>query len=68
MTPFSTLEFASTLVADAERHWLYGHPYRAASSERSYIGVRRARRVRRPSIAARLRGAGAFAGRRSVAA
>ena len=29
MTSFTTLEFANALVADAERRWLYGHPYRS---------------------------------------
>ena len=29
MTSFTTLEFANAIVADAERRWLYGHPYRS---------------------------------------
>ena len=34
MTSLTTLEFANALVADAERRWLYGHPYRSEPGER----------------------------------
>jgi hypothetical protein len=45
MTSFTTLELANAIVADAERHWLYGHPYRTEPRERAFIGIRVARRV-----------------------
>jgi hypothetical protein len=47
MTSFTTLEFANAIVADAERHWLYGHPYRTEPGERGFIGIRVARRAAR---------------------
>jgi hypothetical protein len=69
MTSFTTLEFANTLIADAERRWLYGHPYRSEPGHRANFGIRS--EERRPGRFARLRlrrGTGAVAGRRSVAA
>jgi hypothetical protein len=49
MTSFTTLEFANAIVADAERRWLYGHPYRCETRERGCIGIRVARRTARRS-------------------
>ena len=57
MTSFTTIEFANALIADAERHWLYGHPYRTEPRERGFIGIRVARRVGRRSERARVNGA-----------
>ena len=56
MTSFTTLEFANALVADAERHWLYGHPYRNERNEHGFIGIRVARRVGRRSERGRVNG------------
>ena len=49
MTSFTTLEFANAIVADAERRWLYGHPYRSETRERGFIGIRVASRTARRS-------------------
>ena len=54
MTSFTTLEFANAIVADAERRWLYGHPYRTEPGEHGFIGVRVARRTARRSERGRL--------------
>jgi hypothetical protein len=66
MNTFTTLEFANSLIADAERHWLYGHPYRSEPRHRAYIGIRRD--VRRPGRFASFRTRRMVAGRRSVTA
>ena len=66
MNSFTTLEFANSLIADAERHWLYGHPYRSEPRHRAYVGTRRD--VRRPGRFAPFRTRRVLAGRRSVTA
>jgi hypothetical protein len=66
MHSLTTLEFANTLIADAERHWLYGHPYRSEPQHRAYVGIRRD--VRRPGRVASFRTRRALAGRRTVTA
>ena len=58
MHSFATIEFANHAMADAERHWLYGHPYRAEERDLAHVGIRTAERPHR-----RL----AFAGRRRTA-
>ena len=68
MTSFTTLEFANALVADAERHWLYGHPYRSEAGERGFIGIRVARRTARRSERGRPSPAVTPAARRGLAA
>ena len=55
----STLVLANHLIADAERHWLYGHPYRELPGPSPYARPappppgpprrRRARPSRRPA-------------------
>jgi hypothetical protein len=40
MNSMSTLELASTRIADAERRWLYGHPYRSVPSRRTVRALR----------------------------
>jgi hypothetical protein len=40
MNSLTTIDFANSLIADAERHWLYGHPYRSEPRHRAYIGIR----------------------------
>jgi hypothetical protein len=68
MNSLATLEFANATIADAERHWLYGHPYRKEQRPRSYAGTRTAKRTRpRFAFAARRRSA-ALAARRDLAA
>jgi hypothetical protein len=48
----ATLELANHLVADAERRWLYGHPYRAEPGTSAFAGrPARAPRVRRSAAA-----------------
>ena len=51
MHSFASIEFANATAtaADAERHWLYGHPYRTEPRERGFIGIRVARRTARRS-------------------
>ena len=68
MTSFTTLEFANALVADAERHWLYGHPYRNERNEHGFIGIRVARRIARRSERGRVSGTVTPAARRALAA
>ena len=68
MTSFTTLEFANALVADAERHWLYGHPYRNASNEHGFIGIRVARRIARQTERGRVRSTVTPPARRGLAA
>ena len=56
----ATLEFASALVADSERHWLYGHPYRPSRGPRASRAARRAPTAPaapRPRASAAARGA-----------
>jgi hypothetical protein len=49
-------QLAETFLADAERRWLYGHPYRVERSpRRARAAVRRAGRVRRAVTPRRLR-------------
>ena len=68
MTSFTTLEFANAIVADAERRWLYGHPYRSEAGERGFIGIRVARRTARRSVRGRLSAAVTPAAPRGLAA
>ncbi len=68
MTSFTTLEFANALAADAERRWLYGHPYRTEPGERGFIGIRVARRTARRSERGRLSATVTPAARRGLAA
>jgi hypothetical protein len=68
MTSFTTVQFANALVADAERRWLYGHPYRSDASERAFIGIRVARRVARRNERGRRSRAVMPAARRGLAA
>lgn len=56
MTSLTTLEFANAMAADAERRWLYGHPYRSEPArDRGFIGIRTARRIGRRLDAAVVR-------------
>lgn len=68
MTSFTTLEFANATVADAERRWLYGHPYSSELRERGFIGIRVARRTARRSQRGRAAAAVTPAARRGLAA
>ena len=68
MHSFASIEFANATAADAERHWLYGHPYRTEQADRAYVGIRRAERPRRRIFARRDRTAGALAAHRGLAA
>ena len=68
MTSFTTLEFANALVADAERHWLYGHPYRNERNEHGFIGIRVARRTARRSVRSRAAAAATAAAGHGLAA
>jgi len=68
MTSFTTLEFANALVADAERHWLYGHPYRNERNEHAFIGIRVARRIAGRTERGRVSGTVSPAARRGLAA
>jgi hypothetical protein len=47
MHSFATIEFAHSAMADVERHWLYGHPYRAEDRDLAHVGIRAAKRPRR---------------------
>jgi hypothetical protein len=48
----ATLELANHLVADAQRRWLYGHPYRAEPGPSAFAGrPARPRRARRSAAA-----------------
>jgi hypothetical protein len=47
MQNLMTRDLASTFVADAERRWLYGHPYRAERPRRARAAARRAARSAR---------------------
>ena len=42
MQNLMTHDLASAFVADAERRWLYGHPYRLERPRRPLLGRRRA--------------------------
>jgi hypothetical protein len=55
MTTLTTLQLADAMAADAERRWLYGHPYRdEIARDRGFIGIRTVRRLgRRFDAAAR---------------
>ena len=66
MTSLTTLEFSSAIVADAERHWLYGHPYRAEPTTPVLMGGR-ARRAFRVPGAGGIRSAAALLRRRGLA-
>jgi hypothetical protein len=66
MNSFTTLDFANALIADAERRWLYGHPYRSEPGHRAYVGIRS--ETRRSGRFASFRTRRAPAGQRSVAA
>jgi hypothetical protein len=46
-------DLANSFLAEAERHWLYGHPYRVERPRRARAAVRRAARLGRPAAAAR---------------
>jgi hypothetical protein len=60
MNSLAILEFANHAIADGERHWLYGHPYRSEPEPRSSVGARTDARPRRRRVF--------FAGRRRPAA
>jgi hypothetical protein len=65
----STLVLANHLIADAERHWLYGHPYRQVSGPSPFAGrPARSRRARRAAGALLRRGARPLFGRPGLAA
>ena len=65
----ATLELANHLIADAERRWLYGHPYRAEPGTSPFAGARRAPdRARRTPAARGRRGALALFRRHGLAA
>jgi hypothetical protein len=65
----ATLELANHLVADAERRWLYGHPYRAEPGPSPFAGrPARAHRARRTAAARGRRGALALFRRHGLAA
>jgi hypothetical protein len=69
MNGLTTLDFANTLMADAERRWLYGHPYRSAPRHSAYFGIRSDSRTPGRFAALRFRrGSGALGGRRTLAA
>ena len=69
MNSLATLEFANAGIADAERHWLYGHPYRTEQRPRASVAIRRAKRPRgRFAFRLRRRCAGVLAARRGVTA
>jgi hypothetical protein len=40
MNSISSFELASARIADAERRWLYGHPYRTVPSRRTVRALR----------------------------
>jgi hypothetical protein len=46
MQNFMTLALADNFIADAERRWLYGHPYRTERPRRTRPLARRAARGR----------------------
>jgi len=64
----STLVLANHLIADAERHWLYGHPYREVPGPSPYARPARPRRVRRAAAARVRRGVRPLFGRHGLAA
>ena len=69
MNSFATMEFANAVIADAERHWLYGHPYRTERGAGSYRTMRSAVRPRRRfAFPGRRRRAGALAAHRGLPA
>ena len=43
MNNLSTLEFARSRMADGERRWLYGHPYRSEPRSARPLGRLRSR-------------------------
>jgi hypothetical protein len=58
MQNLMNITLAETFVADAERRWLYGHPYRVERPRRARAAARRtARSGRRTGALARLRAA-----------
>ena len=59
MLNLTNLALADSFVADAERRWLYGHPYRVERGARGVppVGRRAAARARRPAAGRRLRAA-----------
>jgi hypothetical protein len=67
MNSLTSLDLANAMVADAERHWLYGHPYRSEPRRHVYAGVRHDARApgRLASFRSR-RGARALAAQRGV--
>jgi hypothetical protein len=65
----STLVLANHLIADAERHWLYGHPYREVPGPSPYAArAARPRRVRGAAAARVRRGVRPLFGRHGLAA
>jgi len=50
-----TSDLASAFAADAERRWLYGHPYRVERPRRARAAARRAGRSARRGRFARVR-------------
>ena len=57
MQNLMNLPLADSFVADAERRWLYGHPYRVERAPRAArtVGRRAAARSRRVTARRRLR-------------
>jgi hypothetical protein len=53
MQNLMNLHLADSFVADAERRWLYGHPYGVKRPRRSRASVRRAARAHGPVAALR---------------
>jgi hypothetical protein len=53
MPNLMNLALADSFVADAERRWLYGHPYGVERPRRVRAAVRRATSARRPRTAHR---------------
>jgi hypothetical protein len=57
MQNFMTPTMADSFAADAERRWLFGHPYRVERPRRTRAARRTARSGRRTRALARLRAA-----------
>jgi hypothetical protein len=53
MQNFMTRDLAGAFIAEAERHWLYGHPYRVERPRRERTVPARSASARRPFAALR---------------